>query len=72
MRLGPVLAEPCVDNEGHVELEGVLHDVLHESQCLLALLFRDLEQQLVVDLEDEAGPKPAVPERRQRGRALPS
>jgi len=53
MSLQPVLAGANLDDDGHVQFEGVLHLVLNQFANLRLLGLGDIKNQFVVDLEQE-------------------
>src|SRR5437899_425559 len=55
MRLQPVPADAGLDHDRDLEREGVLHLVFNQGRDFVALPRRQVEDQLVMDLEDHAG-----------------
>ena len=52
LSISPVDAPAYTHREGDFEGEGILHLFFDQALYLTALFFRDLENQLIVDLED--------------------
>jgi len=50
----PVLADSDLDNQRRVNLRGALHRGFHNLACFFDLFLRDLEDQLVVNLQDHS------------------